>query len=176
MFFEDIRSERQLMRVVSDRLSVRWYLGYDLHEALPDHYSLTRIRERYGLEAFRHFFEEIVELCIEAGLVWGEELYFDATKIEANASVESLAPRFAVEAHLERLFTVEESQSEVPEAMLDPLLPVELSEAAFKEPAQANAEHHNWISEEGRQRRKVVCGSYRRMSDYKASSTDPDAT
>jgi transposase len=27
MFFEDIRSERQLMGVVSDRLSLRWYLG-----------------------------------------------------------------------------------------------------------------------------------------------------
>jgi len=27
MFFEDLRSERQLMEVVSDRLSLRWYLG-----------------------------------------------------------------------------------------------------------------------------------------------------
>src|SRR5437763_9668667 len=27
MFFEDIRSERLLMRLVADRLSVRWYLG-----------------------------------------------------------------------------------------------------------------------------------------------------
>jgi transposase len=52
MFFEDIRSERQLMRAVADRLSVRWYLGYDLFEPLPDHSSLTRIRERFGLEAF----------------------------------------------------------------------------------------------------------------------------
>jgi transposase len=33
MFFEDIRSERQLMEIAADRLSVRWYLGYDLHEA-----------------------------------------------------------------------------------------------------------------------------------------------
>jgi hypothetical protein len=41
MFFEDLRSERQLMRVVSDRLSLNWYLGYDLHEPLPDHSSLT---------------------------------------------------------------------------------------------------------------------------------------
>src|SRR5438128_2736781 len=41
MFFEDIRSERLLMRLVADRLSVRWYLGYDLGEALPDHSSLT---------------------------------------------------------------------------------------------------------------------------------------
>ncbi len=176
MFFEDIRSERQLMRVVADRLSLRWYLGYDLHEALPDHSSLTRIRERYGLEVFRRFFEEIVELCIEAGLVWGKELYFDATKVEANASIESLAPRFAVEAHLERLFTDEESQTEIPlEAAPDPL-PVELSEAAFQELVQANAERHNWISQEGRQRREVVCGSYRRVADYRASFTDPDAS
>jgi Transposase domain (DUF772) len=31
LFFEDLRSERQLMRVVADRLSLRWYLGYDLN-------------------------------------------------------------------------------------------------------------------------------------------------
>jgi transposase len=59
MFFEDLRSERQLMRVVADRLSVRWYLGYDLQEPLPDHPSLTRIRERYGLGVFRRFFERL---------------------------------------------------------------------------------------------------------------------
>lgn len=57
MLFEDIRSERQLMEVVSDRSSMRWYLGYDLFESFPDHSSLTRIRERYGLEIFRRFFE-----------------------------------------------------------------------------------------------------------------------
>jgi transposase len=45
MFFEDIRSERQLMEVGADRLSIRWFLGYDLNEPLPDHSSLTRIRD-----------------------------------------------------------------------------------------------------------------------------------
>ena len=44
LFFEGIRSERELVRVAADRLSVRWYLGYDLNEELPDHSSLTRIR------------------------------------------------------------------------------------------------------------------------------------
>jgi transposase len=76
MFFEDIRSERRLMEVAADRLSIRWYLGYDLHEPLPDHSSLTRIRERYGLGIFRRFFERIVDMCFEAGLVWGKELYY----------------------------------------------------------------------------------------------------
>src|ERR687883_671133 len=100
MFFEDIRSERRLMEVAADRLSIRWFLGYDLGEPLPDHSSLTRIRERYGLGIFRRFFERIVEECFEAGLVWGKELFFDSTKVEANAAVDSLAPRWAVEAHL----------------------------------------------------------------------------
>src|SRR5213082_2202738 len=98
MFFEGIRSERLLMRHAADRLSVRWYLGYDLNEPLPDHSSLTRIRTRYGAEVFRRFFEQIVEQCQAAGLVWGRELYVDATKFKANASLESLTPRFAVEA------------------------------------------------------------------------------
>jgi transposase len=59
-FFEGLRSERQLMRVVADRLSLRWYLGDDLTEPLPDHSSLTRIRERYGLAVFRRVFEAVV--------------------------------------------------------------------------------------------------------------------
>jgi hypothetical protein len=34
LFFEGLRSERQPMRVVADRLSLRWYLGYDLADPL----------------------------------------------------------------------------------------------------------------------------------------------
>ena len=73
MFFEGIRSERLLMRLVADRLSIRWYLGYNLQEPVPDHSSLTRIRSRYGLAIFRRFFEAIVEQCQQAGLVWGRD-------------------------------------------------------------------------------------------------------
>src|SRR5206468_1555804 len=62
------------------------------------------IRERYGVEVFRRFFEAIVERCQAAGLVWGKELYFDGTKVEANASLDSVKPRFAVEAHVASLF------------------------------------------------------------------------
>jgi transposase len=71
LFFEGLRSERQLLRVVADRLSLRWYLGYDLGERLPDHSSLTRIRGRSGLAVFRRFFEAVLERCQAAGLVWG---------------------------------------------------------------------------------------------------------
>ena len=81
MFFEGLRSERQLMELAADRLSVRWYLGYDLAEPLPDHSSLTRIRDHFGIDVFRRFFDAIVEQCQQAGLVWGRELCIDATKV-----------------------------------------------------------------------------------------------
>lgn len=67
MLFEGLRSERQLLRLAADRLSVRWYLGYNLNEPLPDHSTLTRIRLRYGVKVFRRFFEAIVEQCQQAG-------------------------------------------------------------------------------------------------------------
>lgn len=55
---------------------------YDLNERLPDHSSLTRIRERYGLEVFRNFFERIVEMCFEAGFIRGRELFFDLPRLK----------------------------------------------------------------------------------------------
>jgi transposase len=189
LFFEGLRSERQLLRVAADRLSLRWYLGYDLTEPLPDHSSLARIRERYGLAVFRRFFEAIVEQCIAAGLVWGEELYIDATKVAAAADLDSLQPRFAVEAHLARLFEADGGGDDAGDAARgggDPAqrtgadapvrLPVALPEEARTALAERAAARHDWIGEAGRPDRDATSGAYRRTADFRASTTDPDAT
>jgi transposase len=99
MFFEGIRSERKLIEIASLNLAHRWYLGYALDEEIPDHSSLTRIRQRLGVEIFQRFFEQIVGLCQEAGPIWGRELYFDATKVEANAGIPSLISPLLLRRH-----------------------------------------------------------------------------
>jgi transposase len=176
MFFEGIRSERELVRVAADRLSLRWYLGYDLPEPLPDHSSLTRIRQRYGPGVFRRFFEAIVERCQQAGLIWGQELYFDATKVDANASLKSLAPRFAVEAHLQQLFDGQAAdESADRDALGAPaVLPVH-DPVARTELEQTNAARHDWLARAGQPDRTILRGRYRRRTDFEASTTDPDA-
>jgi transposase len=130
LFFEGLRSERQLMRMVADRLSLRWYVAYDFGEPLPDHSSLTRIRNRYGIAIFRRFFERVVELCQEAGLIWGKALIFDATQVQANAAVDSLGPRFYLQAkahaHVDHLFTEDPSvpsdtQGTEPQTEMEPV-------------------------------------------------------
>jgi transposase len=178
MFFEGIRSERQLLRLAADRLSVRWYLGYNLDEPLPDHSSLTRIRARYGLAVFRRFFEAIVEQCQQAGLVWGRELYFDATQVQADASLDSLTARFAVDARQARqerlaakaLAVVQTTQQAVdlhlaalfpqaePDAHAAPAptpLSRPLTDGLQTDLERANAARHDWIAQHGRQQRKV---------------------
>ena len=187
MFHEGIRSERELMRIVSDRLSARWYVGYDLFEALPDHSSLTRIRDRFGRSVFREFFERIVQLCFEAGLVWGEELYFDATKVDANASLDSIAPRFFVEAHLGELFAEEEDLLSAQQQQSVTTMSngqgassvaelYELPSADDETLVSYNAAKDDWISRDGRQRREQKGVWYRRKADFLASKTDPDSS
>jgi transposase len=181
MFFENIRSERQLMEVAADRLSIRWFLGYDLHESLPDHSSLTRIRERYGLEIFRRFFERIVKLCVEAGLVWGKELYFDATKVEANASLDSMRSRSLVEHGLEEHLAGIFPEQEQPQEEVANTLQTTAVGPSGKEEGQALSEanaarQHRWIAGAGRQQREVLRWGYRRMADLRVSTTDPDAS
>ena len=179
MFFEDLRSERQLMRAVSDRLSVRWYLGYDLREPLPDHSSLTRIRERFGLRTFRRFFEMIVEECSRAGLVWGEELFFDATKVEADASIDSTRSRALVgnrlDEHLAGVFPDEASSADDrhSEVISDFVGPAGDERRAL---TRTNALRHRWIEKAGRQERESVRWGYTRMADLRVSTTDPDAS
>jgi transposase len=168
IFFEGTRSERQLMSMVNVRLDHRWYLGYDLGEPVPDHSSLSKIRERYGLEVFQRFFERVVELCIEAGLVWGKELYFDGTKVRANADIDSMVPRFYWEAkqHLKALFPQEPPGESATNAQPE-LLP---------QPGTPPAPRGFVEKYSGTRLSGIRRNVYERTTDALVSPTDPDAT
>ena len=85
--------DRKLMREAQVNLAIRWFIGYGLHEELPDHSSLTRIRQRWGAERFRRIFERTVKACIDARIASGEIVHVDASLIRADVSWESLAKR-----------------------------------------------------------------------------------
>jgi transposase len=177
MFFEGLRSERQLIETASLNLAHRWYLGYALDEQLPDHSSLTRIRQRLGIDIFQRFFEKVVDLCQDAGLVWGNELYFDATKVEANAGIPSLIPRFYHDAttHVADLFA-DEADDDAPQADTD--LPPEIVPLPIdpeRVPAEGDAP---WrlLEERRLDPKRPSHRGYRRTSDFRVSPTDPDAS
>ncbi len=92
-FLYGITSERRLAGEIRLNLAYLWFLGYDLDETPPDHSILSKARARYGREAYRQFFNEIVRQCTDWGLVDGDRLYLDASLVKANASPGSLVDR-----------------------------------------------------------------------------------
>jgi transposase len=90
---EGIVHDRKLMRQAQVNLAIRWFAGYRLTETLPDHSSLTRIRQRWGEQRFQRLFNQIVQQCVKAGLVKGDIAHIDATLIRADVSWESLVQR-----------------------------------------------------------------------------------
>jgi transposase len=94
-FYAGIKEDRKLMREAQVNLAMRWFAGYRLDEALPNHSSLTRIRQRWGEELFRQIFTRTVEACIAAGLVNGETVHIDATLIRADVSWGSITKKHA---------------------------------------------------------------------------------
>ena len=89
-FLYNIDSERQLMRDVQVNLAYRWYLGYDLDEAVPNHSVLSKARRRLGVAFFQRLFAYIVDSCRQAGLIQGDNLLLDSTLVDANASLDSI--------------------------------------------------------------------------------------
>lgn len=90
LFYDDVSSERELMRVIAERLDYLWFLGYGLDDELPNHSVLSKARKRWGTAVFQEFFTRIVSQCVAAGLVDGKKIHVDASLIEANASKDSV--------------------------------------------------------------------------------------
>ena len=93
-FLLGIVHDRELMRRASTDIAIRWFAGYRFTDALPDHSSLTRTRQRWGEELFRKMFQRVVGMCVERGLVDCDTVHVDSTIVRANASVSSMADEY----------------------------------------------------------------------------------
>jgi transposase len=92
LFLDDIKSERELMRIIPERLDYLWFLSYGLDDQIPDHSVLRKARKRWGKEVFVSLFSRVVQQCVEAGLVEGHKIHVDASLVDADANLGSVKP------------------------------------------------------------------------------------
>lgn len=115
----NVRSERELMATLPERLDWLWFVGYDLDSPIPDHSVLSKARKRWGVELFKAFFERIVWACVQVGLVDGSKIFMDSSLVEANAANSSIMDRYSLKAQLsDRYPELERRLSELGEAEL----------------------------------------------------------
>ena len=106
----NVRSERELISTIPERLDWLWFLGYDLENEIPNHSVLSKARARWGVEAFKTFFERIVWQCVEAGLVDGSKVFVDASLIDADASNNSVVDTKKLKRYLNKSYQRLESR------------------------------------------------------------------
>src|ERR1700679_798600 len=84
-----IRSERRLCDEVHLNLAYRWFCRLGLEGDVPDHSTFSKNRHGRFRESdlFRQLFEQVVRMCMQAGLVGGEGFAIDASVIEADAGL-----------------------------------------------------------------------------------------
>ncbi len=107
-YFENVTSDRNLIKRASDSLSVRYYLGYDIDEKLPWHSTISRTRILIKQETFELIFNKIVQMCNQAGLIEGTHQSIDSTLVKANASLDKLErkePELTVEEYANKSYS-----------------------------------------------------------------------
>lgn len=90
LFYDNVSSERELMRIVPERLDYLWFLGLGIDDEIPDHSVLSKARKRWGREVFEKLFVQSVRDCVEAGLVDGSKIHVDGSLVDADASKDSV--------------------------------------------------------------------------------------
>ena len=102
LIFYNVRSERELMQTIPERLDWLWFLGYDLDDDIPNHSVLSKARTRWGADAFKYFFECIVFQCAEADLIDGSKMFTDASLVQADASNNSVVNQHSLKRYLNK--------------------------------------------------------------------------
>ena len=92
-YFEGLDSERAIAWRAADSLSIRAFLDFALHEAPPDHSTLSRTRRLIDLETHQAVFTWVLQQLADAHLVQGHTVGIDATTLEANAAMRSIVRR-----------------------------------------------------------------------------------
>ena len=92
-YFEGLDAERAIAWRAADSLSVRSFVGLELHEAAPDHSTISRTRRLIDVETHHAVFTWILQRLADAGLVKGTTIGIDATTLEANAALRSIVRR-----------------------------------------------------------------------------------
>jgi len=112
LIFYNIRSERELVLTIPERLDWLWFLDYDLDDDIPNHSVLSKARVRWGSGAFKTFFENIVWQCVQAGLVDGSKLFMDSSMVQADASNNSVVNKESLKRYLNKGYQVLEARLE----------------------------------------------------------------
>ncbi len=85
-FIEDY-SDREMERAIAENMAVRWFCGYELSEATPDHSFFGDFRKRIGTNNLGKIFKFINEELKEKGLIGETFSFVDSSGIVTKTAL-----------------------------------------------------------------------------------------
>ena len=87
-------SDRELCEEIAMHAGFRWFCRLNFHDPVPDHSTLSRLRNERWAESgvWERLRDEVLRQCAEAGMISGRHLSLDGTQVEADASMKSFRP------------------------------------------------------------------------------------
>lgn len=84
-------SDRELCSEITMHAGFRWFCRLNFDDPVPDRSTLVKLRRLWSkVGIFAEVMNQVVRVCVEAGLVSGKALAIDGTQVEANAAITSL--------------------------------------------------------------------------------------
>ncbi|MBO0360825.1 transposase [Hymenobacter sp. BT186] len=84
-------SDRPLVEPCALRLDILYFLGYEVNEYLPWHFTISRTRQLYPLEVLKRLFDHVFAQCVVQDLVADSTQAVDSAPVKANGSLYSSA-------------------------------------------------------------------------------------
>lgn len=123
-YSKGMRSSRKISKACEEEVPFRWISG----NIAPDHRAICRFRARHEKE-FKTFFNEVLRLCSESGLLNLGNIFLDGTKMKANAALATNHTLDHINRILEEAEAVDKAEDEkFGESERGDLLPKELAD------------------------------------------------
>jgi IS5 family transposase len=80
-------SDREMEKAIKENISVRWFCGFGLTEATPDHSYFSKLRKRIGTKRTADLFKKINDILETKGLFGNVFTFIDASSIITKSAL-----------------------------------------------------------------------------------------
>jgi transposase len=80
----EIKSDRQLCKEIQLNIAYRWFCKLGINDPVPEHSSLTKIRDRFGVKVYKIIFEALIKKWAKIGIIAGKVMISDASLINSK--------------------------------------------------------------------------------------------
>ena len=92
-YLSNIKSDGRLCEEIHLNIAYGWLCGLNLGDAIPHHSSITRIKDRFGVDTYEKIFNTLLDQWRGQVIVKSKRAISGTSMVETDASIDSPVER-----------------------------------------------------------------------------------